>query len=53
MRTIVPIVAEIASELGHARQQRIHDVLPRVYRGYVYSLLRAWTTETSEPVAVA
>jgi uncharacterized membrane protein YvlD (DUF360 family) len=51
-RTIALIVAEIASELWHARQQRIRDVLPRVHRGYVYSLLRAWTTVVQRDLQV-
>ncbi len=52
MRTIVLIVAEIASELGHALQQR-NVVMPRRRTGATST--RSATPEydqTSEPVAV-
>ncbi len=43
-RTILLVVADVANELYHASVQRRRDVRPRVPRGVVYSLLRAWTT---------
>jgi len=43
-RTIALIVNDVSSELWNARRQKTHDIRPRVHRGFVYSLLRAWTT---------
>src|SRR3954451_9420865 len=44
MRTIVLSVREVISELWSAAQQRRNDVQPRIERGFVYSLMRAWAT---------
>jgi uncharacterized membrane protein YvlD (DUF360 family) len=44
MRTIALSVREVISELWSAAQQRRHDVQPRIDRGFVYSLMRAWAT---------
>jgi hypothetical protein len=44
MRTIALSVREVISELWSAAQQRRHDVQPRIERGFVYSLMRAWAT---------
>src|SRR4051812_47871085 len=44
MRTIVLSVLEVISELWSAAQQRRRDVQPRIERGVVYSLMRAWAT---------
>ena len=44
MRTIALSVREVVSELWSAAQQRRHDVQPRIERGFVYSLMRAWAT---------
>jgi uncharacterized membrane protein YvlD (DUF360 family) len=43
-RTVVLSVREVASELWSAAQQRRRDVHPRIERGFVYSLMRAWAT---------
>ena len=37
-------IREVVSELWSAAQQRRLDVQPRVHRGFVYSLMRAWGT---------
>jgi uncharacterized membrane protein YvlD (DUF360 family) len=44
MRTIALSVREVVSELRSASEQRRHDVQPRMKRGFVYSLMRAWAT---------
>jgi uncharacterized membrane protein YvlD (DUF360 family) len=44
MRTIALSLREVASELWSAAQQRRRDVQPRIERGFVYSLMRAWAT---------
>jgi uncharacterized membrane protein YvlD (DUF360 family) len=44
MRTVALSFREIASELWSAAQQRRRDVQPRIERGFVYSLMRAWAT---------
>src|SRR3954447_5098258 len=44
MRTIALSVREVISELWSAAQQRRRDVQPRIERGVVYSLMRAWAT---------
>jgi uncharacterized membrane protein YvlD (DUF360 family) len=44
MRTIALCFREVASELWSAAQQRRRDVQPRIKRGFVYSLMRAWAT---------
>src|SRR4051794_16584624 len=44
MRTIALCCREVTSELWSAAQQRRRDVQPRIERGLVYSLMRAWAT---------
>src|SRR3954447_7968857 len=44
MRTSALMVREVVSELWAAAQQRRLDVQPRIERGFVYSLMRAWAT---------
>jgi uncharacterized membrane protein YvlD (DUF360 family) len=44
MRTLALVVREVVSELWSAAQQRRRDVQPRIERGFVYSLMRAWAT---------
>jgi uncharacterized membrane protein YvlD (DUF360 family) len=44
LRTLALMIREVVSELWSAAQQRRHDVQPRVHRGFVYSLVRAWAT---------
>ena len=51
-RTLIAVVAEIARERRAARLQRRRDVEPRVERGWVYALLRAFTTVVSRDVCV-
>jgi hypothetical protein len=43
-RTLVRVIAEVVTELVAAAQQRRLDVQPRVHRGVVYSVMRAWAT---------
>jgi uncharacterized membrane protein YvlD (DUF360 family) len=44
LRTMALMVHEVVSELWSAAQQRRRDVQPRIKRGFVYSLMRAWAT---------
>jgi uncharacterized membrane protein YvlD (DUF360 family) len=44
LRTLALMAREVTSELWSAAQQRRLDVRPRVHRGFVYSLVRAWAT---------
>ena len=41
-RTLTLVAAEMASELASAAQQRRLDIQPRVHRGFVYAIMRAW-----------
>jgi len=43
-RTLALVIREVTSELWSAAQQRRLDVRPRVHRGFVYALMRAWGT---------
>jgi uncharacterized membrane protein YvlD (DUF360 family) len=43
-RTFVLVLREVFSELWSAWRQRALDVLPRIHRGFAYSLVRAWAT---------
>jgi uncharacterized membrane protein YvlD (DUF360 family) len=43
-RTLTLVATEIASELASAAQQRRLDVQPRVHRGFMYAIMRAWAT---------
>lgn len=53
LRTFNAAVADIARERRAALDQRRRGVEPRVHRGWVYSLLRAFTTVVSRDVCVA
>ena len=53
MRTLLGFVAEAVREVHQGRMQRRRDVLPRVSRGGVYPLLRAFTTVLTRDVIVA
>ena len=51
-RTLVAVVVEVVRERAAARAQRRRGVEPRVERGWVYALLRAFTTVVSRDVCV-
>lgn len=50
--TLVGVVVDVWRERVAARDQRRRNVEPRVHRGIVYSLLRAFTTVVSRDVCV-
>src|SRR3954447_8616150 len=52
LRTMALMAREVASELWSAAQQRRLDVRPRVHRGFVYSLVRAWATVVQRDLQV-
>lgn len=52
VRTMLAAIAEIGRERMAASRQRRHGVEPRVERGWVYSLLRTFTTVVTRDVAV-
>lgn len=52
VHTLVAAVTDIWRERRAARDQRRRGVEPRVHRGFVYSLLRAFTTVVSRDVCV-
>jgi uncharacterized membrane protein YvlD (DUF360 family) len=43
-RTLALVIREYVAERWAAAQQRRHDVQPRIHRGRVYALMRAWGT---------
>ena len=51
-RTLLAAVADLARERRAAQLQRARDVQPRVHRGWIYGLLRAFTTVVSRDVSV-
>ncbi len=53
VRTALFTFQEIFVELYYAAQQRRRDVQPRVHRGYVYALMRAWATVIQRDLQVA
>ena len=53
MRTLIGVVVEIVREIHQSAVQRRRDVRPRVHRGGVYPLLRAFTTVLTRDVIVA
>ena len=53
IRTILLSLAEIASELYYASQQRRRDVRPRIHRGIGYAPVRAWATIVQRDLQVA
>jgi hypothetical protein len=52
-RTLLAALAEVTREVFQATAQRRRDVIPRVHRGGVFPLLRAFTTVVSRDVTVA
>lgn len=52
-RTLLLALGEVAREMFQATTQRRRDVNPRVHRGGVFPLLRAFTTVVSRDVTVA
>ena len=53
MRTLLGVLAEVVREMHQAAVQRRRDVRPRVHRGGVYPVLRAFTTVLTRDVIVA
>jgi uncharacterized membrane protein YvlD (DUF360 family) len=53
LRTFALVIVEVMSELWSAAQQRRRDVQPRIKRGFVYSLMRAWATVIQRDLQVA
>jgi uncharacterized membrane protein YvlD (DUF360 family) len=53
MRTLLGVLVEVVREVQQAAAQRRRDVRPRVHRGGVYPLLRAFTTVLTRDVIVA
>ncbi|WP_137874246.1 phage holin family protein [Rhodococcus sp. Q] len=53
VRTTVRFVAEVLREIRQAFQQRRRDVTPRVRRGGLYPLVRAFTTVVETDVVVS
>ncbi|HWX52509.1 MAG TPA: phage holin family protein, partial [Solirubrobacteraceae bacterium] len=51
-RTLILALREVASELWSASRQRRLDVYPRVHRGLVYALVRAWATVVQRDLQV-
>src|SRR3954451_6074113 len=52
-RTLVLLIQEVISELRSAAQQRRLDVQPRIKRGFVYALMRAWATVIQRDLQVS
>jgi hypothetical protein len=53
MRTLIGVLADAAREVHQAAVQRRRNVRPRVHRGGIYPLLRAFTTVLTRDVIVA
>jgi uncharacterized membrane protein YvlD (DUF360 family) len=53
MRTLLGVLVEVGREMHQAAVQRRRDVLPRVHRGGVYPILRAFATVLTRDVIVA
>ncbi|WP_072802233.1 phage holin family protein [Rhodococcoides yunnanense] len=53
VRTAIRLFAEVCRELGQAWSARRHDIVPRVSRGGIYPLVRAFTTVVETDVVVA
>ena len=51
-RTLLATFVELARERRAAQLQRARDVQPRVHRGWMYALLRVFTTVVSRDVSV-
>jgi uncharacterized membrane protein YvlD (DUF360 family) len=52
-RTFMLTLGEIASERRAQAQQRRRDVQPRIHRGRVYALVRAWATVVQRDLQIA
>jgi uncharacterized membrane protein YvlD (DUF360 family) len=53
LRTFALVIVEVVNEMWSAAQQRRRDVQPRIKRGFVYSLMRAWATIVQRDLQVA
>lgn len=53
LRTLGSLLAEVGRELGQSVRQRVADVRPRVRRGGLYPLVRAFATVVERDVVVA
>ncbi|MBP1158819.1 uncharacterized membrane protein YvlD (DUF360 family) [Rhodococcus sp. PvR044] len=53
VRTFIRLVAEVLREIRQAWHQRRRDIRPRVRRGGIYPLVRAFTTVVETDVVVA
>ncbi len=51
-RTLLLSIADVATELRAAREQRRRDVQPRIHRGFRYALIRAWATVVQRDLQV-
>jgi uncharacterized membrane protein YvlD (DUF360 family) len=52
VRTLVLVVADVASERWSAFRQRRLDVQPRIHRSFAYALVRAWATVVQRDLQV-
>ncbi|MEU7657695.1 phage holin family protein [Streptomyces lincolnensis] len=53
VRTAMSFVAEVGREIGQSTRTRVHQVRPRVGRGGLYPLIRAFATVVERDVVVA
>ncbi|MDX3854271.1 phage holin family protein [Streptomyces sp. AK02-01A] len=53
VRTVVSFVADVAREIGQSTRARMRDDRPRVSRGGLYPLIRAFATVVERDVVVA
>ncbi|MET9825685.1 MULTISPECIES: phage holin family protein [Streptomyces] len=53
VRTAMSFVAEVCREIGQSTRARVHKVRPRVSRGGLYPLVRAFATVVERDVVVA
>ncbi|WP_241235518.1 phage holin family protein [Streptomyces sp. KPB2] len=53
VRTAMSFVAEVCREIGQSTRARLHKVRPRVSRGGLYPLVRAFATVVERDVVVA
>ncbi|KOG42984.1 hypothetical protein AQJ84_02745 [Streptomyces resistomycificus] len=53
VRTAMSFVAEVGREIGQSTRARVHKVRPRVGRGGLYPLVRAFATVVERDVVVA
>ena len=52
-RTMLRVIGDVVSERARRAQQRRLDVLPRIQRGWEYSLVRAYATVIQRDLLVA